>query len=118
MPDHLHFMLLGFREEADLYLAMRFLRKHTAKALLPASYQKQAYDHVLTEKEFERESFEAICHYVAENPVRAKLCQSLIEYPFSGGVIPGYPDLRIHALGYWDLFWRISHRLTAAATNL
>src|SRR5260221_14386164 len=53
MPDHLHVLLWGFRDNADFYLAARFLRKHTAKALLPARYQKQAYDHLLSEKELE-----------------------------------------------------------------
>jgi len=117
MPDHLHVMLWGFREDADLYLAARFLRKNTAKALLPARYQKQAYDHVLHEKESERGAFEAVCFYITENPVRAKLCRDAKEYAFSGGVVPGYPDLRIHEEGYWELFWKIVHRLTAAATG-
>jgi REP element-mobilizing transposase RayT len=118
MPDHLHLMLWGFREDADLRLAARFLRKNTAKALFPARYQKQAYDHALNEKESERGAFEAVCFYIAENPVRAKLCQHSSEYPFSGGVIPGYPDLQIHKEEYWGLFWKIVHRLTAAATRL
>jgi REP element-mobilizing transposase RayT len=117
MPDPLHVMLWGFREDANLYLAARFLRKNTACALLPARYQKQAYDHVLSEKESERGAFEAVCFYIVENPVRAKLCGSSKEYAFSGSIIPGYPDLRIHEEGYWELFWKICHRLTTAATR-
>jgi len=114
MPDHMHVMLWGFRREADLYTAARFLRKHTSGALLPARYQKQAYDHVLQEKEREQDGFESICFYIAENPVRAKLAASAKDYPFSGSVIPGYPDLRIHEEGYWDLFWKIVHGLMNA----
>ncbi len=116
MPDHLHVMLWGIRNEADLYLGAKFLRKYTARALLPAHYQKQAHDHVLREKEYEVGAFEKVCFYIMENPVRAGLCQNAREYAFSGCVIPGYPDLRIHEEGYWELFWRICHRLTAAAT--
>jgi len=116
MPDHMHLLLLGIREDADLYLAAKFLRKYTAQALLPAHYQKQAYDHLLKEKEYERGAFERICFYVAENPVRAGLCLSAKEYAFSGCLVPGYPDLQIHAEEHWDLFWKIHHRLTAAAT--
>jgi putative transposase len=116
MPDHMHVMLWGFREDADLYVATRFLRKHTAEMLLPSRYQKQAYDHVLQEKEIEQDGFESVCFYIAENPVRAKLVGSAKEYPFSGSVLPGYPGLRIHEEGYWELFWKIVHRLTAAAT--
>ena len=118
MPDHIHLLLLGFREDADLYLAAKFLRKNTARALLPARYQKQSYDHVLNEKESEGEAFESICFYIAENPVRAKLCPDSSDYSFTGSIIPGYPNLRIYEEKYWELFWKIIHRLTAAATNL
>ncbi len=116
MPDHIHVMLWGISEDANLYLASSFLRKHTARALLPACYQKQAYDHMLSERERERGAFENICFYIMENPVRAKLCPSAEKYPFNGGVAAGYPDLQIHAKEYWTLFWKICHRLTAAAT--
>jgi len=106
MPDHLHIMLWGIREEAHLYLAAKFLRKHTARKLRPALYQKQAYDHILRKKEYERGGFEAVCFYILQNPVRAELCKSAEEYAFSGCVIPGYPDLDIHAEKYWELFWK------------
>jgi hypothetical protein len=49
MPDHIHIMLWGYREDSDTYLATRFIRKHTGTQLAPALYQKQAYDHVLQE---------------------------------------------------------------------
>ena len=117
MPDHLHVMMWGYAEDADLYLAATFLRKHTVHALRPARYQKQAYDHVLNEKEMERGAFEAICFYILENPVRAKLCELSKDYPYSGSLAPGYPDLRVHEEGYWELYWKIIHRLTAAATG-
>jgi REP element-mobilizing transposase RayT len=111
MPDHFHFLLLGTADDADLHLAMRFLRKHTAKALLPLKYQRQAYDHALTEKELERNAFEGICYYIVENPVRAGLCERADQYSYSGSVVPGFPDLRIHDAEFWDLFWRICQKL-------
>jgi REP element-mobilizing transposase RayT len=117
MPDHLHVLLWGFGEDADLYLAIKFLKKHTAPMLRPARYQKQAYDHVLGEDELERGAFEAICYYIAENPVRAKIVPNARDYKFSGSVIPGYPDLSVHEGEDWELFWKIVHGLTAAATK-
>ena len=108
MPDHLHLLLLGTSENRDLRLAATFLRKHLALFLAPAEFQKQAYDHVLREEERCREAFVRICHYILENPVRAGLCTAAAEYSWSGAVIPGFPDLRIHEAGYWDLFWRIA----------
>jgi REP element-mobilizing transposase RayT len=111
MPDHHHILFLGLYDNADLYLAMRFLRKHTAKALLPARYQEQAYDHVLRNDEADRGAFEQVCWYIAQNPVRAGLCSSADEYAFSGCIAPGFPDLKIHDADFWNLFWRICGRL-------
>jgi putative transposase len=117
MPDHLHVLLLGIRPDADLYLAARFLHQHTAPGLRPFQYQKQAFDHVLREQERERGAFASICHYIAENPVRAGLCSRAANYEFSGCVVPGYPDLDLHGAGFWELFWRLhGHALTSAAT--
>jgi len=107
MPDHVHVLLWGYRDDSDSDLAARFLRKHTAPEILPARYQKQAYDHVLREDEVDRQAFENVCYYVLENPVRAKLCVAAKDYAF---------ELRVHEDGYWDVFWRILQRLTAAAT--
>jgi putative transposase len=101
--------MYGCDAVSDLYLASRFLRKSTAEAILPACYQKQAYDHVLGEKELERNAFEGVCHYIAENSVRAGIVNDAKVYPFTGSIVVGYPDLRLHKEGYWDLFWRIVH---------
>lgn len=114
MPDHWHLLLAGVHDEADLYRATRFLRKHLAPALTVGTLQKQGYDHVLRQEEREQEAFAGICHYILENPVRAGLCREAAEYAYSGSVIPGYPDLRIHEAGYWELYWRIYNRLTMA----
>jgi hypothetical protein len=108
MPDHIHLLLLGIREEADLYLAARFLRQHTAPQLVLARYQKQGYDHVLRENERERGAFAAVAYYIAENPVRAGLCAKASEYAYSGCMIPAYPSLDIHAGDFWEGFWRYS----------
>lgn len=107
MPDHLHLLLHGTQDTADLYLAARFLRKHLEPALHCGAFQKQAYDHVLREAELQRNAFAKTCHYIFENPVRAGLCREPHEYRFSGGIVPGYPDLCVHAEAYWDLYWRI-----------
>ena len=107
MPDHMHILLLGMGEDSDTRLAAIFLRKHLSPALAPALLQKQAYDHVLRDAERERAAFVAACHYILENPVRAELCATASEYPFSGALAAGYPDLRVHEEKYWDLFWRI-----------
>lgn len=111
MPDHIHLLLIGVNEEADLYQAAQFLRQHLEPALKTGTFQKQAYDHILRDNERTQDAFAQVCHYILENPVRAGLSDSAADYAFSGSIIPGYPDLQIHARGYWDLYWQIHHRL-------
>jgi putative transposase len=112
MPDHYHILMSGLYDDAETYLAMRFLRKHTARFLRPAKYQEQAYDHVLRDGERDRHAFETTCWYIVENPVRAGLCSRQEEYSFCGCMIPGYPDLHVRDEGFWDLYWRIVQRVS------
>ena len=42
-----------------------------------------------------------------ENPVRADITAAARDYPFTGAVIPGFPDLAVHRDDYWEIFWTI-----------
>jgi len=110
MPDHLHLMLAGQSLAADQLLACRFLRTQLGKTLQARGFrfQKQAYDHVLRDDDTEMGSFESVAWYVAENPVRAGCVERREAWPFTGAVVPGYPELSPWQLGYWDLYWRIT----------
>lgn len=112
MPDHIHLLWLGLDENgSDQRIAVEFLRKHLSPALAPALWQRQPYDHVLTQAERERGAFEAVAHYIFENPVRAGLITQWREYSLTGGCVAGYPDLDVRRDDYWELFWRIYERL-------
>lgn len=116
MPDHMHLLLLGLREDTDQATAVRFLRRHVAPALrAPAAFQKQAHDHVLREAERARDAFPAVCRYIAENPVRAGLSAKASDYAFTGALFPGYPTLDPFAPDYWTIFWKAHHALVDAA---
>lgn len=52
-------------------------------------------------------AFVATCHYIADNAARAGLVANAELWPFTGCVIPGYPDLNPLAPGFWEIFWRI-----------
>jgi REP element-mobilizing transposase RayT len=94
MPDHIHLLSHGIREPgSDQRIAIEFLRKHLRAHLAPASWQHQAHDHVLDAHERAPGAFQAIAHYIFENPVRARLAANPAAYPFIGCCIPGYPDL-------------------------
>ncbi|MEM1442749.1 MAG: hypothetical protein AAGF67_10435 [Verrucomicrobiota bacterium] len=112
MPDHVHLLLLGTNESgSDQRTAVEFLRKHLRPFVHPFEFQHQAYDHVLRDSERVRDVFQATANYVLENPVRSKLCKSPRDWPYATAVIPGYPDLNLWDENYWDLFWRLYHRL-------
>lgn len=95
MPDHAHLLVTGWTQGADQRLFMPWLRKHT-NLLLKAhghAWQKQAYDHVLRPQETDRDAFQSLAKYITENPLRAGLVKMAREWAFTGGVVPGYPEL-------------------------
>jgi putative transposase len=84
MPDHVHLLVEGASENADL---RRFVR--LAKQLSGFHY-KQAYGSVLWQRYgFERvlrgeEPLLSVARYILSNPIRAGLCRSIGDYPFLG----------------------------------
>ena len=109
MPDHAHLLAQGISDDADQSLFSRFLRGRWNALLSPLGreLQRQAYDHVLREEELEKDAFEAVAFYIAENPVRAGLVQAAGDWPFAGTMLPGYPDLDIRREGDWELYWKL-----------
>jgi len=113
MPDHIHLLWLGLREDSDQRTAIEFLRKHLRPALTPHDWQKQPHDHVLRDTEREQGAFQTIAHYIQENPVRAGLCSAATDYTYTGCCVLGYPELNVHAADYWLRFWRLHHYLVS-----
>lgn len=110
MPDHFHLIWMGLFDWSDQLFAMKHLRKTTNESLQRIGYelQDQAFDHVLDDDERIGQAFHDICNYVARNPERAGLVEvdGYGRYPFSGCVVPGYPQLRPFESGFWDQFDR------------
>ena len=115
MPDHIHLLWMGILDGSDQRQAIKFFRVQLNACLekLGARLQHQPYDHVLREEERERSAFETVAEYIARNPERAGLVSrdGFREYPFTGCLVPGDPDLSPWQDQYWDLFWRIFSRL-------
>lgn len=111
MPDHIHMPWLGLADRADQLLAARYMRTHLNRVLekLGVRLQIQGYDHVLREDEHQQDAFEAVVDYIARNPERAGLVTTdcFPSYPYSGCLLPGYPDLSPWQPGFWPLFWRL-----------
>ena len=110
MPDHIHLMWLGILNCSNQKLAMRHLRTRCNESLrrIGFEFQDQPYDHVLREEERQELAFVASCEYIARNPERAGLVgvDEYAKYPFSGCLIPGYPELKPFESDYWTRFDR------------
>jgi hypothetical protein len=107
MPDHAHVVWLGIGESSSQRDAMKFFRGMTSTVLSPHAWQRQAYDHVLTELERGRGAFAMACAYVFDNPRRGGLANDWREYPFVGAMVPGFPTLDPRRAGFWELFWKV-----------
>jgi putative transposase len=84
MPDHVHLLIEGLREDSD---ARKFITK--AKQCSAHAYawkfgarlwQPFGYEHVLRDDE----DVIKIARYILANPVRAGLVATVLEYPFVG----------------------------------
>ncbi len=84
MPDHLHLMVQGLSDDADILTPVeRFkLRAGILLAIMkvPAKLQSGFYDHIVRCGDDWRKQG----RYIALNPVRAGLVGDLMAYPFTG----------------------------------
>lgn len=110
MPDHFHLLWVGILDGSDQRTAAKYFRKYVNSILAQQScrLQIQPYDHVLREEERERSAFEQVAEYIARNPERKGLVKpdAFREYPFTGSLVPGYPELTLDQDDYWERFWR------------
>ena len=114
MPDHAHFLFVGCGATSNQKSAVLLLRKSWNAELRTAGFelQKQGFDHVLRDDERAKDAFTLVAQYVFANPVRANLVGEWQLYPFSGAVVPGYPDMDPREDDFWPRFWRVYTRLT------
>ncbi len=115
MPDHMHLLWLGLLDGADQRLAMKFFRGQLKPVLekLNVRLQDQPYDHVLRDDERQLTALQNVVEYIARNPERKQLVplDGFRDYPYSGCLIPGYPDLKPFQPDYWNLFEQLTSQL-------
>jgi putative transposase len=86
MPDHLHVMLLGQANEADLWRAIVDFKQSSGywfgQKRREFQWQKDFHDHII------RGVAERAVRirYIADNPVRRHLAVVWSEYPFTGAI--------------------------------
>lgn len=93
MPDHVHLIVQGIRETADLKRfatrAKQFSGYAHAKSGGTRLWQRYLYEHVLRDDE----TTAAAVRYVLTNPVRAGLVHRPQDYPFLGSDVFGMTEL-------------------------
>lgn len=87
MPDHLHAFVVIDDERLKLGTWMKSLKNAVSKVLRqrdvpPPHWQKGFFDHILRSGDSYSEKWE----YVRENPVRAGLVSTWIDWPFVGEI--------------------------------
>ena len=108
LPDHLHLVWMGLRQQSDQLKEMKFLRIHLDPALGDQrQWQHQPHDHVLRPGECQRNAFWPDCAYILANPVRAQLVKNEAEWSYSGAIVPGYPELNPFKQKFWPSLWKI-----------
>jgi putative transposase len=84
MPDHLHLLLHGKSARADLRRFAKRAKQSTGQIHRGGEnsplWQEGYYDRIVRPEE----DMSGIARYIIENPVRAGLVKSAIEYPFVG----------------------------------
>ncbi len=110
MPDHIHLLWIGIDDRSDQLKASEYFRKQLGGALqvLGFKLQRQPHDHVLKDDERLESSVTELAEYIARNPERKELVpiDRYMDYPYSGCLVPGYPELKLWAPDYWERFWR------------
>ena len=99
MPDHLHAVVEGLRDDSDFFSFVRAFKQQTAYAYKRRVggrlWQSSFHDHALRGNE----STQAVVRYVLENPVRARLAKSPCEYPYSGSLVYSKEEVVAWAFG-------------------
>jgi putative transposase len=98
MPDHLHMLVAGRADAAELIDFVKRFKQKTGwwfknsyagglKASPTGLWQRSYHDHILRSEEGVRQAAE----YVVANPVQAGITQEIGEYPYAGSFV--WPDL-------------------------
>jgi putative transposase len=86
MPDHLHALVEGMRDDCDLRRLARVFKQRSSfqwkRRMKGDLWQRSYFEHVLRDDE---DTFQ-VAQYILDNPVRAGLVKSPENYPFLGSL--------------------------------
>jgi putative transposase len=106
MPDHLHLLINGTEEDANLLAfgdgfkqVSAFTFKQRTGARL---WQKKYHDHILRDDE----RWESVACYIWNNPVRKGLCKRAEDWPYSGSFVVDWRKLMSAGMDAWVPPWK------------
>ena len=93
MPDHLHLLVEGTRDDSDFQRFVRVFKQrssfHWKRRTGSELWQRSYFEHVLRDDE---DTF-GVARYILENPVRAGLVANPEDYAFQGSLTLSVRDL-------------------------
>ena len=93
MPDHLHLLVNGERENSDcrafIKRSKQFSGFYYQKAFGRRLWQRYGYEHVLRGDE----AVLSVARYILENPVRAGIAKDVCDYPFTGSPLHSVEEI-------------------------
>jgi putative transposase len=102
MPDHVHLLPEGIDDNSDLKAFVSRAKQLSGyeykKAYQKRLWQRYSYEHVLRDQESTR----SVVAYILENPVRAKLAESVYEYPHVFSTLYGRKELIEFVYRHWS----------------
>jgi len=105
MPDHLHLVLEGARDDSDMKRFRKTFKQmtsfHCRSELDERLWQKAFYDHILRASD----SLDKVLWYAWMNPVRAGLCADPHDYAHSGSFTMDWGGKALSQLG-WVPPWK------------
>jgi len=93
MPDHLHLLVEGLRDDADCLRFIKFAKQYSgyyySKERGDKLWQRYGFEHVLRDDELAL----VVARYILQNPVRAGLVDDPRAYPYSGSQMNSIEEL-------------------------
>jgi REP element-mobilizing transposase RayT len=87
MPDHVHFLMAGTRDDAALIPCVEVMRQRSSRAVKRLAgfrlWQDGYFERVLRRNE----DIPVAAQYIFDNPVREKLIERARDWPYSGGIL-------------------------------
>jgi putative transposase len=106
MPDHLHLLVSGLKDDSNCLAFMRTFKQRSGLAFWRSSegrlWQHKFYDHILRPQD----QWESVAYYIWMNPVRKGLCARPEEWPFSGSQTMDWKTLMRAPCRQWSPPWK------------